>query len=61
MFVIPIILCAVLLILLVSTLRRGGRFWECLDQIPRPPGYPIIGNLFDFMKTPGTEKKNSFC
>ncbi|EFA10756.1 cytochrome P450-like protein [Tribolium castaneum] len=52
MFLAPIILCLVLLALLVSSLRKRGRFWECLAPIPQPPAYPIIGNLFDIMRTP---------
>ncbi|XP_063924970.1 cytochrome P450 4C1-like [Zophobas morio] len=48
----PVLIFVVFLIIYATFFRKRGRFWECLSQLPKPPAYPIIGNLFEVMRTP---------
>ncbi|RZB40275.1 cytochrome P450, family 4, subfamily Q, polypeptide 4 [Asbolus verrucosus] len=39
-------------VVFVNILKKWSRFWRCLENIPQPPTYPMLGNLIDLMRTP---------
>ncbi|XP_018561986.1 cytochrome P450 4C1-like isoform X2 [Anoplophora glabripennis] len=47
-----LIAAATLLFFIYKRIVKSSRFWRCIAEIPGPKGKPVVGNLFDVMKTP---------